>query len=320
MTKNRINNKSEKGSIQGEKTPSISYFTLFRFTTKWDILLITLALLATFISGTSLPYSITLVSNGFHSMINYAKSNKTVETNENFLREMHHFVYKYACVGIILLSGGYLGTALMNIAAINQVLKIRCEYLTAALNQDFAYYDLHRTGDFASKMADDVIKLEQGIGDKLSSLMYSSAVAIGCVIMSLVKGWKLALLCLIPTPITFFLVGLTGWIANNLYKKQSKAKSEASVVAEEAISSIRTVYAFNGQEKEIARYSKHLVQARAIHIKKEFFTGLSMGILYFCIFGSHALSFYFGIYLVIEEPANYNADVMFSVSLNVTAI
>ncbi|CAH4028431.1 unnamed protein product [Pieris brassicae] len=135
--------------------------------------------------------------------------------------------------------------------------------------------------------------------------------------MSLMKGWKLALLCLIPAPITFFLVGLTGWIANKLYKKQSKAKSDASMVAEEAISSIRTVYAFNGQEKEIARYRKHLIRARNIHIKKEVFTGLSMGTLFFCVFGSYAISFYFGIYLVIKEPKTYNADVMFSVFFGV---
>ncbi|CAF4933976.1 unnamed protein product [Pieris macdunnoughi] len=299
------------------KTPSISYFTLFRFATKQDCILITIGLLASFISGISLSYSITLVSNGFQSMINYAKADKSAETEAYFLNEIQDFVRKYSCVGGLLLLGGYLGTALMNITAIRQVLKLRQEYLRAALNQDFAYYDLHHTGDFASKMADDVIKLEQGIGGKLASLIYSLAVALGCIIMSLIKGWKLALLCLIPAPITFFLVGLTGWIANKLYKKQSKAKSDASMVAEEAISSIRTVYAFNGQEKEIARYRKHLIRARNIHIKKEVFTGLSMGTLFFCVFGSYALSFYFGIYLVIKEPKTYNADVMFSVFFGV---
>ncbi|XP_047503247.1 ATP-dependent translocase ABCB1-like isoform X5 [Pieris napi] len=299
------------------KIPSISYFTLFRFATKQDCILITIGLLASFISGISLSYSITLVSNGFQSMINYAKADKSAETEAYFLNEIQDFVRKYSCIGGLLLLGGYLGTALMNITAIRQVLKLRQEYLRAALNQDFAYYDLHHTGDFASKMADDVIKLEQGIGGKLASLIYSLAVALGCIIMSLIKGWKLALLCLIPAPITFFLVGLTGWIANKLYKKQSKAKSDASMVAEEAISSIRTVYAFNGQEKEIARYRKHLIRARNLHIKKEAFTGLSMGTLFFCVFGSYAISFYFGIYLVIKEPKTYNADVMFSVFFGV---
>lgn len=46
----------------------------------------------------------------------------------------------------------------------------------------------------------------------------------------------------------------------------------------------------------------------------EFFIGLSMGFLFLCVFCSYALSFYFGVYLVINDPAHYNADVMFSVS------
>ncbi|XP_047533068.1 ATP-dependent translocase ABCB1-like [Vanessa atalanta] len=230
---------------------------------------------------------------------------------------MHDFGIKYTCVGLVLFTGGYLGTALMNVAAINQIFRIRFSYLKAVLNQDLAYYDLHQTGDFASKMAEDMIKLEEGIGDKVSSLVYDTAVAVSCTLMALIRGWKLALLCLSTAPITFVLVGLTGKISDRLYKKQAQAKGKASAVAEEALSSIKTVYAFNGQEKEIDRYKIHLADARRIHIQKEFFTGLSMGFLYLCIFSSYALAFYLGIHLVINEPQRYNADVMFSVFFGV---
>ncbi|XP_026736582.1 multidrug resistance protein 1B-like isoform X2 [Trichoplusia ni] len=201
----------------------------------------------------------------------------------------------------------------MNVTALNQVHKIRQEYLKAVLNQDFAYFDRHQTGDFASKMTDDVIKLEEGIGDKVSAFVYSLTTAIGCIVMAMLKGWKLALLCLTTTPVTFLLVGLTGRIADRLYKKEAEQTGRASAIAQEVLSSIRTVYSFNGQQKELERYKKPLAAAKKIYIKKEFFTGLSMGCLFFCIFGSYAVSFYFGIYLVINDPANYNADVMFSV-------
>lgn len=56
----------------------------------------------------------------------------------------------------------------------------------------------------------DVIKLEEGIGDKVSAFVYSLTTAIGCIVMAMLKGWKLALLCLTTTPVTFLLVGLTG--------------------------------------------------------------------------------------------------------------
>ncbi|XP_046965821.1 ATP-dependent translocase ABCB1-like [Vanessa cardui] len=264
-----------------------------------------------------MPYAIALVANVFQNMIDYAESSKDQISYEVFLKSMHDFGIKYTCVGLVLFTGGYLGTALMNVAAINQIFRIRFSYLKAVLNQDLAYYDLHQTGDFASKMAEDMIKLEEGIGDKVSSLVYDTAVAITCILMALIRGWKLALLCLSTAPITFVLVGLTGMISDRLYKKQSLAKGKASAVAEEALGSIKTVYAFNGQEKEIDRYKIHLADARRIHIQKEFFTGLSMGFLYLCIFSSYALAFYLGIHLVINEPQRYNADVMFSVFFGV---
>ncbi|CAH2096059.1 unnamed protein product [Euphydryas editha] len=297
--------------------PNISYFTLFKFATKWDKLLISVALIAIFTAGLTMPYSIVLVANAFQSMIDYARSNKDDSNTKVFLKSMHQFGINYSCVGVLLLTGGYLGSALMNVAAINQIFKIRLSYFRAVLNQDLAYYDLHQTGDFASKMAEDMIKLEEGIGNKVSALLYNTAVSISCIVMALIRGWKLALLCLSTAPITFLLVGLTGVISNRLYKKQAQAKGEANAIAEEALGSIKTVYAFNGQEKEIERYKRPLADARRIHIQKEFFTGLSMGFLFFCVFSSYALAFYMGIYLIINEPQRYNADVMFSVFFGV---
>ncbi|XP_073956330.1 ATP-dependent translocase ABCB1-like isoform X2 [Choristoneura fumiferana] len=250
----------------------------------------------------------------FHTMIAYelSRHNKTND-DAKFLEDMHKFGINYSLVGVVMFIGGYIGTALINVAAINQIFKIRQEYLRAALNQDLAYFDQHQTGDFASKMSDDVLKLEQGVGDKLSAFVYNLTIALSCIIMAISKGWKLALLCLVTTPITFILVGVSGTFAHRLYKREAVQTGLASAVAEEVLSSIRTVYAFNGQQKEIERYGRPLAEARKISIKKELFTGLSMGFLFFSIFCSYALSFYFGIYLIVHEPDKYNADVMFSV-------
>ncbi|XP_026327134.1 phosphatidylcholine translocator ABCB4-like isoform X2 [Hyposmocoma kahamanoa] len=280
--------------------------------------MITVAMLATIFAALSLPFAITIVANAFQSMIDYDKS-ITYGTNnaEEFMNNMHWFGMKYSCIGVILFAGGYVGTAFMNIAAINQVFKIREAYMRAAMNQDFTYYDEHSTGDLASKMTSDLIKLEDGIGDKLTATVYNLAIALGCIVMSLLKGWKLALLCLLTAPISFLLVGVTGALAHHLSKRAAVQTGLASAIAEEVLSSIRTVFAFNGQNTEVKRYSKPLAKARKIEIKKEFFTGLSMGFLFFCIFCSYALSFYFGIYLIINEPENYNADVMFSVFFGV---
>lgn len=58
----------------------------------------------------------------------------------------------------------------------------------------------------------DVVKVEDGIGEKLASFIFYQAAFFSSVIMALVMGWKLALLCLVTFPVTLFLVGLAGLV------------------------------------------------------------------------------------------------------------
>ncbi|KAH9634092.1 hypothetical protein HF086_001294 [Spodoptera exigua] len=157
----------------------------------------------------------------------------------------------------------------------------------------------------------DIMKLEEGIGEKLSTFFFYQASFLSSVIMALVKGWKLALLCLISFPVTMTLVGVAGLIAANLSKKEAVATGKAGAIAEEVISAIRTVYAFSGQEKELERYEGHLNDARKINVKKSLFNGLAMGCLFFCIFCAYALSFWFGYRLMVTD--DYEVSTMIAV-------
>ncbi|XP_059052143.1 ATP-dependent translocase ABCB1-like isoform X2 [Achroia grisella] len=197
------------------------------------------------------------------------------------------------------------------------IYKIRQEYLKAALNQDFGYVDMHQMGDFAAKMSSDVIKLEDGIGEKVATSVFYLSCSLSSIITALILGWKLALLCLISFPVTFGLLGISGWLSSRLSKDEALASGKAGAVAEEVLSSIRTVYAFSGQQKEMERYEIHLNNVRKINIKKGFYNGLSMGILFFCIFGSYALSFWFGYKLTVDEPDIYNVATMIAVFMNI---
>lgn len=59
----------------------------------------------------------------------------------------------------------------------------------------------------------DVVKLEDGIGEKLATFVFYQSSFLSSIIMALVKGWKLALLCLITFPVTLGLVGIAGLVS-----------------------------------------------------------------------------------------------------------
>jgi ABC-type transport system involved in Fe-S cluster assembly fused permease/ATPase subunit len=68
------------------------------------------------------------------------------------------------------------------------------------------------------------------------------------------------------------------------------AYADAGAIAQEVLSSIRTVSSFNGQSKEIERYSKKLAIAERAGIRKAVSNGLVMGVVFCLIFASYGLA------------------------------
>ena len=56
--------------------------------------------------------------------------------------------------------------------------------------------------------------------------------------------------------------------------------AKAGAIADEALNAIRTVFAFNGAQKEHKRYDIKLNEAKKIGIKKSFMNGALMGSLW----------------------------------------
>lgn len=109
-------------------------------------------------------------------------------------------------------------------------------------------------------------------------------------------------------------------ITGKLAKQEMSAYAKATAVAEEVFDAIRTVVGFGGQEKEGERYANNLIDARKINIRKAFFAGIGFGLLWFFIFASYALAFWYGVGLVIQhrdlppEETVYTPGRMFTVS------
>lgn len=96
------------------------------------------------------------------------------------------------------------------------------------------------------------------------------------------------------------------------------------MIAEEVLTSIRTVIAFGGQSKETARYDEELEFAKNNNIKRQLMNATGFGLLWFFIYGSYALAFWYGTILVLEEKNDpnktYDVETMVTVSLELLNI
>lgn len=100
------------------------------------------------------------------------------------------------------------------------------------------------------------------------------------------------------------------------------AYAAAGAIAEEVLSAIKTVFAFSGQQKEIDRYKTHLITACVNNIKRSLLTAVSNSLMMFVMFGSFALSFWYGIGLIIYyrdyewEDRAYTPGTLITVNLS----
>ncbi|CAG9561788.1 unnamed protein product [Danaus chrysippus] len=307
-----------KDTAKKNVASNISFRTLFRFATTKDKIYICIAVVSSILCGCTTPINTLLFSSLLQSMVNYGISLVVNDPQPDILlNDVREFAIYNAVLGVIIIILSYIATVLMNMSAYNQAHRIRQEYLRATLNQDFEYFDTHKTGDFASKVTNDVLKLEDGIGEKLATFIYYQVTFISSIIMALIKGWKLTLLCLISFPISLVLIGLAGFFGARMSYGEAVSAAKAGSIAEEVLSSIRTVFAFSGQKKELKRYEKYLVEMRGLHAKKSIFNGMLMGSIYLCLFGSYSLCFWFGYKLMNDEPELYDVNTMVAVLFSV---
>ena len=96
--------------------------------------------------------------------------------------------------------------------------------------------------------------IQTGLGDKIGATIQALTTLVGGFGIAFYFGWKLALVVLSLTPLIMLTGMLTGKVMAAFTSKEQHAYAAAGAIAEEVISSIRTVVAFGGEQDELKRY------------------------------------------------------------------
>ena len=87
---------------------------------------------------------------------------------------------------------------------------------------------------------------------------------VACVVISLLKCWVLTLIVVTTLPIVAVPIMLLGYLESLYATKEQAAYASAGGVAEEVLTSIRTVSAYGGERHEIERYNEKLETAKLV--------------------------------------------------------
>ncbi|XP_055605924.1 multidrug resistance protein homolog 49 [Uranotaenia lowii] len=324
----KFNKPPEKVTPGSSSTP-VSYFKLFRFATWGEITATILGVILASFASLGLPYGVILYGEFTTLLVDrtiaIGKStdtsilslfgggkvlvNASLEENRAaILDDAKAFGIGVIVVTVVQFLAASLSVDVINRSANRQISRIRQLFLKAVLRQDMSWYDLNRDDSFAVRITDDLDKLKEGIGEKLSIFTYLVMSFTISVIFSFFYGWKLTLVILSCAPIIILATAFVAKMQSSLTEKELKSYSSAGAVAEEVLGGIRTVVAFGGERKEFDRYKDRLAPAEYNGARKGLFSGIGGGVMWFIIYCCYALAFWYGISLILDDRGKDEKD------------
>ncbi|PVU89854.1 hypothetical protein BB561_005137 [Smittium simulii] len=306
-----IENNNQKKSEKNEELPQKKRFfnRESKFATKIELVMLFFGFIAAIISGLLLPANFFFFSDLTGAFISYV-ARIEIEPREVANDYLNDQVNKYCLIfvgfaGAMFISS-YLQSSFFSIVSEKQTLRIRETYYKSALRQNMGWFDEYSTGDLTTRISSDVSIIQDGIGVKLSYCVQYLSTFLGGFILAFIRGYKMALVLIGALPFLAIVGVLMGINVGKYSKLIQDQYSKSGEVANEVFSSIRTVMAFNGQSRELKRYSKSNHIASKFEKKKSLVLGLGLGGIFFFIYAIYSLGFWYGAKLVRQgtyEPA-----------------
>uniref|UniRef100_A0A8B9RAN1 ATP-binding cassette, sub-family B (MDR/TAP), member 5 n=1 Tax=Astyanax mexicanus TaxID=7994 RepID=A0A8B9RAN1_ASTMX len=283
---------------------AVGFFQLFRYATCLEALMMVLGLGCAALHGITLPIMCVVFGQMTDSFVLSGQQLNLTANISGELANMH--AYYFVALGAAVLLLGTFQVTLFLLTATRQTKRIREKYFHAVLHQPMAWFDTHPIGELNTRLTDDINTINDGLGDKICIFVQFFCTFLAGFIIGFIYGWKLTLVIMSVSPLLAASAAVWSKILATLTSKELSAYAKAGAVAEEILVAIRTVVAFNGQQKAAEKYEKNLITAKDFGVKKAVTTNVSMGLTQFFIFGAYALAFWYGTKLTMDDPVNYS--------------
>lgn len=195
----------------------------------------------------------------------------------------------------------YTVSNLLFVNPLSQTRRIRFKYLNSIMRQEAAWFDKSSEGSLTTRLTTESQLIQEGISEKFGLFVVCMAQLLSGFITALVTNWKLALVTLAATPVMILSAVIMGYFVTRYTEQSQDAYAQAGSVAEQALSGLRTVYAFSMQLHFVERYNKELHNAQRLGYKRGIALGIGSGVLMFAFFGIYALAFWYGSKLVFSR-------------------
>ncbi len=138
-----------------------------------------------------------------------------------------------------------------------------------------SYIDAHSSGELVSKMIADVDQLADGLLMGFSQLFTGVVTIILTLVFMLTINWKIALVVILITPVSFFVAGFIAKHTYSTFRKQSETRGEQTAFIDEVIGGQKIVKAFGQEENVIEKFDGINEKLGKYYTKATFFSSIT---------------------------------------------
>ncbi|KAJ2849367.1 hypothetical protein IWW36_002683 [Coemansia brasiliensis] len=285
-----------------EKPPMVSIFKLFRFADTKDKIMMAIGLVMACASGVGMPLMTLIFSQLTGRFLTFNFSDTNSESQRDYLdSETRRYCWYFFGLGMGIWVVASLQKLLWGISSERIGRRLREKFYESILRQDIGWFDGLSTGELTARISQDVNLVQEGIGEKFSFVLQYVTTFLAGLILAFTRGWRMTLVVLAVLPLLAGSAALMGVLLAKDTAGGQDAYSEAGGVASEVLSSIKTIMAFGGQQREEERFKSKVVKARSAGLRKAWVLGGCMGFIMFSIYGVYALGFWYGGKLTREK-------------------
>ncbi|TQE08679.1 hypothetical protein C1H46_005663 [Malus baccata] len=292
----------------------VGLLSLFKYSTKWDMVLVFLGCIGALINGGSLPWYSFL----FGTFVNKIAIESKYADKTQMMDDIETIALDMVGLAAIVVVGAYMEITCWRMVGERSAQRIRREYLKAVLRQDISFFDTEiAAGDIMHGISSDVAQIQEVMGEKMAHFIHHICTFICGYTVGFLKSWKISLVVLSVIPLMMFCGIAYKAVYVGLATKEEVSYRKAGNVAEQAISSIRTVFSFVAEDLLAERYADLLNKLVPFGARIGFAKGAGVGIIYLVSYSTWALAFWYGSILVSKREISGGAAIACFFGVNV---
>ena len=301
------------GRDMGPGPSPLPFTKLYKYMDRYDVVLQVLGIIGALGNGVIFPI-FTII---FGDILDDIAINYYIFNDPSALTNaVNTTVPKFMYLGVGGCVAAFLQVYCLGYSGVRQGNRLREAFFKRVLEQDIAYFDTQGTsGVVLEGLTADCQTVQKTIGEKFSMSLFFTSTFISGMVIAFTKGWDITLVLLAFMPILVITGFFSSMALRRINLHTSKAASEASTLAQEALANIRTVFSYNGEERTVKSYDDALAGPEAVGTRQGFFNGLTIGMTTFVTYCGYALSMWYGS-TQISFPDGYTGGDVINVLLS----